>query len=51
MKTRKELAWQTYKIIRDDLGNEITEKEVWQRIAESSDDVLLNFVYEKEKEK
>lgn len=40
---RKELSTAVFKIIKRDFGNEIHEKEIWKRIAETTDDELYIF--------
>ena len=40
---RKELSKAVFKILKRDFGNEIHEKEIWKRIAETTDDELYIF--------
>ena len=47
---RKELSAKVFKIIKRDFGNEIHEKEIWKRIAETSDDELYMFWIERDEE-
>lgn len=44
--TRKELTAKAYEMIREDLGNEVKEKDIWKAIAETDDEELWSFVYE-----
>ena len=45
--TLKELARKAFKIMREELGNEYSEKIIWQAIAETSDDAIYSFVIER----
>lgn len=43
--TRRELYTnEAFRMIREDLGNERSEKEVWEAIAKTTDDELRNFI-------
>ena len=44
---RKSLSEMAFKIIRKDFGNQYSEKEIWKRIAGTSDDVLYQFCIER----
>ena len=47
---RKELSAAVFKILKRDFGNEIREKELWKRIAETTDDELYMFYGERNEE-
>lgn len=48
--TRRELANKAFQFMKKDFGNVYKETKYWQVIAETSDDALLEFVNDKEKE-
>ena len=45
MTRRERYADEAFKMIRADIGNERSEKEVWEAIAKASDQELSNFIY------
>lgn len=50
--TRKELTVKAYEMIREDLGNEVKEKDIWKALAETDDESLYYFVvYPQERER
>lgn len=44
MTRRERYANEAFRMIREDLGNERSEKEVWEAIAKTTDDELRNFI-------
>lgn len=44
MTRRERYANEVFKMIREDLGNERSEKEVWEAIAKTTDEELRNFI-------
>ena len=48
MISRKELASEAYRIIKEDFGGEISSSKIWQAIAETDAISLLLFVTDKE---
>lgn len=44
MTRRERYAEEAFRMIREDIGNERSEKEVWEAIAKSSDEELNNFI-------
>ncbi len=50
--TRKELTAKAYEMIREDLGNEVKEKDIWKALAETTDNEVYFFVvYPQERER
>ena len=50
--TRKELTDKAFAMIREDLGNEVKEKDIWKALAETNDDEVYFFVcYPQERER
>ena len=42
--TRKELTAKAFAMIREDLGNEVKEKDIWKALAETTDNEVYFFV-------
>lgn len=50
--TRKELTAKAYEMIREDLGGEVKEKDIWKALAEADDNEVYFFVvYPQERER
>ena len=43
--SRKELAAKAFAMIREDLGGEVKEKNIWKALAEASDNEIYFFVF------
>ena len=50
--SRKELATKAFAMIREDLGGEVKEKDIWKALAEANDNEVYFFVcYPQERER
>ena len=43
--TRKELTAKAFAMIREDLGGEVKEKDIWKALAEANDNEVYFFVF------
>lgn len=50
--TRKDLTDKAFSMIREDLGGEVKEKDIWKALAEADDNEVYFFVcYPQERER